>query len=74
MSIDSSLQSIGAYGFAGCEGVESISCKTATPPSCPANTFDGIDYAVPVTVPMASVNAYRSATGWNNFINYDGKN
>jgi len=73
IKIDRSLQNIGARAFSGCSAVESISCMTATPPACPANTFDGIPADIPVTVPMANVGDYRNAAGWNRFSNYIGK-
>ena len=73
LKIDRSLQNIGARAFAGCASIESISCMTATPPVCSANTFDGIPAGVPVTVPMANVDDYRNAIGWNRFSNYIGK-
>ncbi|MCR4863671.1 MAG: leucine-rich repeat domain-containing protein [Bacteroidales bacterium] len=73
IKIDRSLQNIGARAFFGCSSVESISCMTATPPVCPANTFDGIPADIPVTVPMANVGDYLYATGWNRFSNYIGK-
>ncbi len=73
ITIDRSLQNIGARAFSGCFAVEAISCMTATPPVCSANTFDGIPTDIPVTVPMANVNDYRNAAGWNRFSNYMGK-
>ncbi|MBQ6244600.1 MAG: leucine-rich repeat domain-containing protein [Bacteroidales bacterium] len=73
IKIDRSLQNIGARAFSGCIAVGSISCTTATPPVCSANTFDGIPTDIPVTVPMANVGDYRNATGWNRFSNYTGK-
>lgn len=73
IKVDRSLQNIGARAFSGCFAVESISCMTAAPPVCSANTFDGIPTDIPVTVPMANVSDYRNATGWNRFGNYIGK-
>jgi len=73
ISIDRSLQTIGARAFAACSRVGSITCMTATPPSCPANTFDGISPSIPVTVPMANVADYQRATGWSRFGNFQGK-
>ena len=73
IKIDRSLQNVGARAFSGCSAVESISCMTATPPVCFANTFDGIPTDIPVTVPMANVSDYRNAAGWNRFSNYTGK-
>lgn len=73
IKIDRSMQNIGVRAFSGCSSVSSISCMTATPPACSANTFDGIPADIPVTVPMANVGDYRNATGWNRFTNYTGK-
>lgn len=73
ISIDSSLQTIGANAFAGCTSVESIVCMTPTPPTCTANTFTGINTLIPVTVPMANVEQYYAAEGWNRFANIIGK-
>jgi hypothetical protein len=73
ISIDRSLQTIGAHAFAGCISMESVICLTATPPSCPSDTFDGIPESIPVTVPMATVEDYRKADGWSRFDNIIGK-
>ena len=73
ISIDSSLQLIGDYAFAGCLAVESIMSKTPTPPVCGNGAFEGINIYVPVTVPMASVEAYYEAPGWNRFATILGK-
>jgi len=73
IKIDRSLQTVGDKAFAGCVNVTSISCMTATPPVCSTNSFNGIAADIPVTVPMAAVANYRTATGWNRFENYVGK-
>lgn len=71
--LDRSVQSIGTKAFAGCVSVESMTCLTATPPACSADTFDGIPTDILVTVMKSSVDSYRTATGWNRFGNYSGK-
>ena len=71
--LDRSVQSIGSKAFADCVNVESMTCLTATPPACSADTFDGIPTDIPVTVMKSSVENYRAATGWNRFGNYMGK-
>ena len=71
--LDRSVQSIGSKAFAGCVSVESMTCLTATPPACAADTFEGIPSDIPVTVMKSSVDSYRTATGWNRFGNYWGK-
>ena len=68
--LDRSVQSIGAKAFAGCVRVEAITCLTATPPACSADTFDGIPTDIPVTVMQSGVENYRTAAGWNRFGNY----
>jgi len=72
VSMDRSVREIGEGAFAGCVALTELTCMTATPPSCDASTFEGVNSAIPVTVPMASVDAYRTATGWNHFTNYNG--
>lgn len=73
VSFDSSVQTIGSKAFSGCVAVESISTKTPTPPVCSDNTFEGVPSDITVTVPMASVENYRSAVGWNRFSNFVGR-
>lgn len=72
VSMDRSVGEIGEGAFAGCTALTELTCLTATPPRCDATTFDGINESIPVTVPMASVDYYRTATGWNHFTNYHG--
>ncbi len=72
VSMDRSVGEIGEGAFAGCTSLAELTCLTATPPRCDANTFDGINESIPVTVPMASVDYYRTATGWSHFTNYSG--
>jgi len=56
--------------FEQCTGINNILSFPANPPSCGANTFLGIDKNIPVYVPANSISAYRNATGWNYFTNY----
>jgi len=72
IKMDRSVQIIGDGAFAGCYNVDAIQCLTATPPSCQANSFDGIASNIPVTVPMASLDNYASSLGWNHFYNFKG--
>ncbi|MBQ6578765.1 MAG: leucine-rich repeat domain-containing protein [Bacteroidales bacterium] len=71
--LDRSVQSIGSKAFAGCINVESMTCLTATPPQCSADTFDGISDDIPVRVMESSVNNYINAPGWNKFKYYIGE-
>ena len=70
--LDRSVQSIGSRAFAGCSEVASMTCLTATPPVCSADTFERIPSDIPVTVMMSCVENYRAAVGWNHFTNFKG--
>ncbi len=70
--ISSTVNNIGAEAFAGCSGVTSITSQAGMPPTANANTFDGIDASIPVTVPMGGLSFYQTATGWNHFYNFNG--
>jgi len=72
VKMDRSVQSIGSSAFAGCTALESMTCLTATPPTCSDSTFEGVPEDIPVTVPMPHVEDYRAATGWNHFSNFTG--
>lgn len=69
---DRSVQQIGDSTFFGCDSVMSITCLTATPPTCGVATFGNISTTIPVTVMMSSVSSYQVAPGWNRFTNYIG--
>jgi len=70
--ISSTINSIGEEAFAGCTSVTQMTSQAGMPPTAYANTFDGIDADIPVTVPMGGLNYYQTATGWNHFTNYSG--
>ncbi len=72
ISLSSTINSIGAEAFAGCLNVEQMTCMAGMPPAASANSFNGIDSEIPVTVPMGGIDYYRTATGWNHFTNYNG--
>lgn len=73
ITIDRTMLSIGAKAFSGCSGVTAFTCLTPTPPAAHANTFEGMNSGIPVTVPMANVSQYQAATGWSYFTNYQGQ-
>jgi len=70
--IDRTVLTIGSNAFNGCTSVNEFTCLAGTPPTADSNTFDGINATILVTVPMASVDQYRTAVGWNHFSNYQG--
>ena len=65
-----STQSIGDYAFANCYNLDSLVVKCQTPPSIYSNTFQSVDKNNPVYVPCGSVNSYKSASYWNNFVTF----
>ena len=71
--IDRNMLTIGSKAFFGCAAVTVFTCLTPTPPTAKSDTFEGMDANLPVTVPMANVEQYRTATGWSYFTNYHGQ-
>ena len=71
--IDRNMLTIGEKTFFGCAAVTDFTCLTPTPPTASSNTFEGMDAGLPVTVPMANIEQYRTATGWSYFTNYQGQ-
>lgn len=66
--LPSTLDHIGSGAFGNCVRLNSIVCKSDIPPYLGANAFSGVpkDNFV-VEVPEASVAAYKTAVGWNEF-------
>lgn len=71
--IDRNMLTIGEKAFFDCAAVTDFTCLTPTPPTASSNTFEGMDAGLPVTVPMANIEQYRTATGWSYFTNYQGQ-
>ena len=68
ITIPAGVTSIGSHAFWGCSGLTSVICKAATPPAIADEwTIFDVDRSVPVYVPTASVEAYKSAEYWNEF-------
>ena len=76
ITISNSVTSIGSYAFAWCENLTSVYCKPTTPPTASVNTwgywgafsFNSSDRKI--YVPTASVDAYKSASGWSEYASY----
>lgn len=67
--IGSGVTSIGISAFADCPELTSITIKATTPPTLDdeeSGVFGGSD--CPIYVPSASVDAYKSASSWSNYI------
>ncbi len=74
IELPSSVASLGSYCFGECSSVESVICRSTTPPEANGSTFAGVSDTVPVYVPSASLARYREADGWSSFSNYHGIN
>ena len=76
ITISNSVTSIGSYAFAWCENLTSVYCKPTTPPTASVNpwgywgafSFNSSDRKI--YVPTASVDAYKSASGWSEYASY----
>ncbi|MBO5678407.1 MAG: leucine-rich repeat domain-containing protein [Bacteroidaceae bacterium] len=69
ITIPASVTKIGNYAFSGCGNLTSITSHAATPPTIAPDTFYEVDKSIPVYVPAASVEAYKSAEYWSAFSN-----
>ncbi len=70
VTIPQSVTSIEGYAFYGCKSLKEVYCKPTTPPNGNYNMFDANAYDRKIYVPTASVNAYKSASGWSTYKNY----
>lgn len=66
-----SMQRIGYRAFRGCSGLTSITCLAPTPPTLEyryaiCDVFDDTNDC-PIYVPTESVNAYKTASGWDEY-------
>ena len=69
--IPESVTIMGHYAFYDFHhSLTSITCEAKTPPTIHGSSFFHVELNIPVYVPAASVNAYKSAQYWNNFTNF----
>ena len=68
--IPESVTIIGDYAFYDFHhSLTSITCEAKTPPTTHGSSFLHVELNIPVYVPAASVNAYKSAQYWSEFTN-----
>ena len=68
--IPNSVTSIGKEAFAICDSLKSITCEATTPPTCGATVFSGVNKPIcRLRVPAESVEAYKTADQWKDFLN-----
>ena len=66
ISLPSTLTSIGGHAFSNCHGLTTMRVEATTPPTL-SNTYAISTATTQIQVPMASVEAYKTATNWSNF-------
>ena len=68
ITIPDSVTTIGSQAFEGCSKLTSVYCKPTTPPKINgSNMFDYNAEGRKIYVPMASVDAYKSADSWSKY-------
>ncbi|MBR4846464.1 MAG: leucine-rich repeat domain-containing protein [Bacteroidaceae bacterium] len=71
ITIPAGVTSIGSHAFWGCSGLTSIICNAVTPPAIADEwTINEVDRSIPVYVPTAAIEDYKSAQYWSEFTNY----
>jgi len=54
--------------FYSCKSLNSVTCLAATPPSLGSNVFLDVSSSLVIKVPAGSVDAYKNATNWKNYL------
>ena len=67
VTIGNSVTTIGDSAFEYCSSLTSVYCKATTPPSLGSDVFYGNGSGRKIYVPVGSANAYKIATGWNEY-------
>ena len=76
--IPKSVDSIKTQAFIGCSALKTIKCFNSVPPTLGLNCFFTLEYStagksiVPdaVYIPIGSLNAYQTASGWKDLTNF----
>ncbi len=69
VTLPGSLTSIGTQAFVGCTYLEEMIVLAAVPPIAEEDAFDEVSRDIPVSVPAASLEAYKAAEVWKEFTN-----
>lgn len=69
LNIGANVQSIPDYAFKHCFMITDINVAAVNPPTVYSSTFGMVPRSIPVTVPVGSGDAYRSAQYWEEFFN-----
>ena len=69
LNIGANVQRIPDYAFKRCFMITDMNVAAVNPPTVHSSTFGMVPRSIPVTVPMGSGDAYRSAQYWEEFFN-----
>ena len=70
ISLPSTVTELGLMAFYSCSGLTEMRSSAAVPPTAGGSAFADVDTEIPVYVPAASIDAYKGASEWLNFTNY----
>jgi hypothetical protein len=65
VNIPQTCSDITTNAFLGCDALEQVICRATTPPTLGTTVFSGS--SCPIYVPDASLEAYKTATNWNQY-------
>lgn len=74
LDLPSTLTAIGDEAFKDCSGLQVIYSKALLPPTLGTDVFSGVSKYITVLVPDNSVDRYKAATGWSDFMNISSEN
>ncbi len=68
VTIPQNVKKIGTRAFYGATGLKYVYCKSTTPPTGAVEMFTNTAFGRKIYVPMESVNAYKKAYGWRDYV------
>ncbi len=75
VTIPNSVTYIGGYAFEGCSGLTKLVSLAVEPPICGEDAFEKVDKTTcQLLVPEESINKYKTADQWKEFLNILGYN
>lgn len=65
VTLSDTVASLGNTVFQGCDNMLALYVHATTPPTCGTNALAGLRSDCKIYVPVASVNTYKTASGWS---------